>query len=320
MKKILLVALFAGPYITHTAAQTVEELTIERDQKKMRLDSLKAEFSALQEEVNTLADEIAALTDLIMPYPKWTLGAYGTLGLNVSGFNDWLQKDAPNTTAVAIGLTSNGFANLDKEKFFWRNALNINLGWLKFDDRDNPDEQSAFRVASDAFGATSLFGYKLCSRIAASALGEYRSSLLDGRFNEPGYLDLGVGATWTPIPELVVVIHPLNYNLIFSSSEFDYQSSAGAKIVADYTQQITAGIAWRSNASVFLSYKDPDNLSNWTWVNSFSTAVKGIGLGVEAGLRGNKQEALARELQNNPLQVYYVIGLSYVLAAKSGKN
>jgi hypothetical protein len=35
--------------------------------------------------------------------------------------------------------------------------------------------------------------------------------------NDPGYLDLGAGVTWTPIKDLIVVIHPLNYHFIFSS-------------------------------------------------------------------------------------------------------
>ena len=34
-----------------------------------------------------------------------------------------------------------------------------------------------------------------------------------------GYLDAGVGATWTPVTDLVVVIHPLNYNFVFADND-----------------------------------------------------------------------------------------------------
>jgi hypothetical protein len=96
------------------------------------------------------------------------------------------------------------------------------------------------QVAADAFNITSLFGYKLSEKLAISTLGEYRTSMLDGKFNNPGYLDLGLGATWTPITDLVVVVHPLNYNFVFADDVdgFEYQSSLGAKVVADYTKAL----------------------------------------------------------------------------------
>jgi len=106
----------------------------------------------------------------------------------------------------------------------------------------------------------------------------------------------------------------LNYNFVFSTSEFDFKSSLGAKIVADYTKKITENIAWKSNLSAFMSYEGSD-LSNWTWVNSFSTAYKGIGIGFDVGLRNNKQEALAASKTDNPLQSYWILGLSYALSS-----
>jgi len=116
------------------------------------------------------------------------------------------------------------------------------------------------------------------------------------------------------------VIHPLNYNFVFSDGAYDFKSSLGAKIVADYTAEIIPGLAWKSNLSAFVSYEDPNELSNWTWVNGLSTAVNGVGIGVEIGLRNNKQEARALDLSDsngafvNPLQTYWVVGLSYGLS------
>ena len=134
-------------------------------------------------------------------------------------------------------------------------------------------------------------------------------------FNDPGYLDLGFGATWTPIENLVVVIHPANYNFVFSSGETVFDSSFGAKIVADYTREFGA-INFKSNFSAFQSYKDSD-LSNWTWTNSFAyTLWKMIGIGFDFALRSNKQEAANAQGvdlgdADNKLQSYYTIGLSY---------
>jgi hypothetical protein len=117
-------------------------------------------------------------------------------------------------------------------------------------------------------------------------------------------------------------VHPLNYNFVFADNDAVFNSSLGAKIVADYTRKIGA-IGFKSNLSAFASYES-SNLSNWTWTNNFSyTLWKGIGVGFDFGLRNNKQEALNFALAQDPatatsfddldnqLQSFYTVGLSY---------
>lgn len=203
--------------------------------------------------------------------------------------------------------------------------MNTNLSWVKLDDKDNPNDSDSFEPTTDVFNISSLYGRNLSEKWAASALMEYRTTLLDN-FNDPGYLDVGVGATWTPIDNLILVIHPLNYNFVFAKNDAVFESSLGAKIVADYTRQI-GKIAFKSNFSTFQSYKSSD-LSNFTWTNAFSyTLWNRIGVGFDFALRGNKQEALNYALEQlpgdytgdpltfenveNDLQTYYTIGLSY---------
>ncbi|MBQ4913510.1 DUF3078 domain-containing protein [Maribacter sp. MMG018] len=290
-------------------AQTEEELKAEMASKK---DSI----AAIQGRVDAIKGQIDAL-------PGWKIGAFGTIGANISGFDNWYAQGTPNNSTGNIGVTVNGYANLQQEKFFWRNSGNLNLGWVKFDDKDDPADDDSFRQATDVFTITSLYGRKLSEKFAISALGEYRTTILDN-FNDPGYLDLGIGATWTPITDLVVVIHPLNYNFVFSSEDDIFESSLGAKIVADYTRKI-GNINFKSNLSMFQSYKSSD-LSNWTWINSFGYTIwNGIGLGFEFGLRNNKQEALNYAINDavvpdagatfdsidNDLQSYWLFGLNY---------
>ena len=199
---------------------------------------------------------------------------------------------------------------------------------MKINDKDSELDEEGFQETTDVFNITSLYGRKLSEKWAISALAEYRTTILDN-FNDPGYLDFGVGATWTPIKNLVVVIHPLNYNLVFSKgNNTAFESSLGAKIVADYTRQIGA-VSFKSNLSMFQSYES-SNLSNWTWINSFSyTLWKKIGVGFDVGLRDNKQESLNFQRGgladgvdpetltfdsddfDNELQTYWLLGLSY---------
>ena len=306
MKRVHLVVLglfmAAGSY-----AQTEGELKATLAEKKDSIAAIQGRADAIQAQIDAL--------------PGWKIGAFGTIGGSISNFSNWYAQGLPNNSSGNIGFTVNAFANLQQEKFFWRNAGTLNLSWVKLDDEDDPNDDDSFRQAVDVFNLTSLYGRKLSEQFAISALGEYRTTLLDN-FNDPGYLDLGVGATWTPIPNLIVVVHPLNYNIVFSDTENIFDSSLGTKVLVDYPRDFGA-IAFKSNLSAFLSYKSSD-LNNWTWTNSFSyTLWKVIGVGFDFGLRSNKQEALNYAINtlgdttatfdnvDNDLQTYWTLGLSY---------
>jgi hypothetical protein len=305
MKKKVILFLLVCFSISINAQETKEELVKEQAPKKAEIAKLQGEVSAIQAKIDAL--------------PGWRKGAFGTIGGSLSGFNNWYSRTAPNASAGSIGITVNGFANLIEEEFFWRNSGAINLGWVKLDNKDDSTDSDDFETATDVFTISSLYGKRLNKKWALSALGEYRTTLIDN-FNNPGFLDIGIGMTWTPTERLVVVIHPANYNIIFSSGESVYSSSPGAKIVADYNAKYKK-LSVKSNLSMFQSYKDAD-YSNWTWTNSLGyTLYKGIGLGFELGLRNNKQEALNNALItdaaanfsniDNKIQSYWLFGMSY---------
>lgn len=309
MKKIILTlafVFFAGVGFS----QSEEELKAQMGTKKDSIAAIKGRVEALQKQIDKL--------------PGWRKGAFGTVGVNLSNFNNWYAQGTPNNSSGNIAFILNGYANLKQDKFFWKNSGNLNLSWVKFDDKDDPTDDDSFRQAADVFTITTLYGRKLNEKFAISALGEYRTTILDN-FNDPGFLDLGIGATWTPISDLVVVVHPLNYNFVFSKGDNVYESSLGAKIVANYTKKIGA-VNFKSNLSMFQSYKSSD-FSNYTWINSFGyTLWNGVGIGLEYGLRSNRQEALnyalsgpnadpAASIDNvvvdNQLQTYFLVGLNY---------
>ncbi len=305
IKKVCIVVLSMTGFFSY--AQTEAELKADLATKKDSIAAIQGRADAIQAQIDAL--------------PGWKIGAFGTIGANLSNFSNWYAQGFPNNSAGNIGFTVNAFANLKEDKFFWRNSANINLQWVKLDDKDDPTDSDSFREATDVFNITSLYGRRLSKSFAVSTLGEYRTTILNN-FNDPGYLDIGVGGTWTPSDNLVVVIHPLNYNFVFSSEDTIFNSSLGAKIVADYTRSVGA-INYKSNLSLFQSYESGD-LSNWTWINSFSyTLWKMIGVGFEFGLRNNKQEALNYSVNtlgntaetfdtvDNDLQTYWTLGLSY---------
>ena len=317
MNKKLLITTILLLVVTLAFAQTKEELETQKSEKQAVADTAQAEADALQAQIDAL--------------PGWRIGAFGTIGGNLSNFNNWYSQGTPNNSTGNLGITFNGYANLIEEKHFWRNSLTANLNWVKLDDKDTDLDDDNFNPTTDVFSISSLYGRNITKKLAASTLMEYRTTLLDN-FNDPGYLDVGVGFTWLPIENLIVVVHPLNYNFVFADNDNVFESSLGAKIVADYTRQLGA-VNFKSNLSAFQSYKSGD-LSNWQWTNSFGyTLWKMIGVGFDFGLRSNKQEALNYGLGeyaaaqavtpdpsvdeptfdnvDNDLQTYWTIGLSY---------
>lgn len=273
-------------------AQTMEELK-----------AIKAEKEAA---VAALRGEIATLTTRIDSFPGWDVGSFGTLGFNLSSFNNWIKGANPNATSSSIRAAINGFANYDEPKYFWRNSGGINLGWQKLDTDLDDNIDAQFEQVADILKLQSLFGLKFTPKLAGSALVDYNTSLLSN-FNNPGILDLGIGFTWTPVQNMVVVIHPLNYHVVFGDNP-DFGSAVGTKMVVDYTKEIVPGLSWKSNFSTFLPYTKSDpGLGEWTWTNGFGFNLwKGIGVGLEFGLR--KAEVESPQGQN-----YWVVGLSYAI-------
>lgn len=305
MKKIL-ITLVCLCSITFSFSQDKEALNKQKAEKQAEVDKYQGEVDAIQSQIDAL--------------PGWRYGAFGTLGGSISEFNNWYAQGSPNNSSGNIGFTVNGYANKIEDTYFWRNSLTLNLNWVKLDDKDDETDDENFKPTTDVFNISSLYGYELTEKWALSAFGEYRTTILDN-FNDPGYLDLGIGITWTPIKDLIVVIHPLNYNFVFADDTAIFDSSLGAKIVADYTKKI-GQLNIKSNLSVFQSYKSED-LSNWTWTNSLGYTVwKNIGVGLDFGLRDNKQEALnyfvntletndTFDTVDNKLQTFWTFGLSY---------
>ena len=298
MRKVFLLILTVT--FCHLNAQTLEEL-------KAQKAEIEAAMAPIKAQLDPLTAQIADIDAQIAKFPGWYKGAFGTLGLNFTGLNNWYSNPNPNSKSTTILGSFNGFANKIEDKYFWRNNGSLNLGWQKLDTNKEGAPDAKFEPVSDLFNLTSLFGYNITKKLAASALGEYRTSVIRN-FNNPGYLDLGVGATWTPLSNLVVVFHPLNYNFIFADNQSQFTSSLGCKIVADYNTTLYKGVKWRSNLTSFLSYKENDpSLSNFTWTNGFSfTLVKGIGVGIEHAFRINRQESADN-------QSYYIVGISYAL-------
>ncbi len=293
-------------------AQDMDAIKQEIAAKEAMLAPLKDQATPLNDQIAALEGEIQGLSSQLVTYPYWQKGTGGIIGLDLNSFNNWASR-GPNANASAtnIGIGMNGFANQIGENYFWRNNGQLTLGWQKFSAGANDD--SKFNKTADVFNVQSLYGKNLSKTLAASALGELRTTFLDNSFN-PAYIDLGIGVTWNPIPEFVAVFHPLNYNIIISDQNANFESSLGCKIVADYSRDLGKGVNYRTNLSAFGSYKDLSNLSNYTWINGLNFKVLGnVGVGIEYAIRSSKQETIIVPPGNKHFQSYFLMGVSYAL-------
>ncbi len=297
-------------------------------QEDLSIDALKA-MKAEKEAIAAAAQaEVDAIDKQIKEFPGWTYGGVGILGLDLNSNSNWFAIPAPNSQSNAYGISASAFANLNKEKFFWRNLLTANLRRTNTTLNTTFDDDVAgnkVKATNDALDITSLGGYKLAPKWAISAEGKYTSTILN--LNKPGKLTLSAGATWLPIDNMVVVIHPIGYEKNWPG---DLVSSLGAKVGVTYAANIIKGVSWSTNLSAFIPYGSGDatfnqhevtnnfdrgdlraeydlsvvedssdaialgagDLFNWTWLNSFSTNIfKGIGVGFNIGLRQDKQIA-----------------------------
>lgn len=286
----------------------MEALKKRKENIKDDLKEWELDIKEVMKEVKALEKELHFLEDSLRVFPIWTKGLFGTVGFNMTRFQNWLTKNESSTAATTFGYSFNGFYNLEETKYFWNNTLKINQSWVRFDNKNQSAENEGLRVASDAFNYSNLFGYKLSEKFAISALLDYRTALLENRFNNPGLLDAGIGGTWKPSKDLVIAIHPINYNSVFSKE--NPQSSLGFKVLAEYSKQFFAGINWTSSFSGFASYEDAD-LNNWSWTNGLSKTIKGFGIGLDMAFKQNKQEAIARDFAGNPFQWYYIFGVTF---------
>lgn len=349
MKKLLLLTLacvFCFNMTMQAQTETLEEL------KAMKADKKAA--------IGAINSEIADLDKKITGFPGWSIGGVGILGLDLNSNSDWYAINSPNSASNGYGITASAFANKNTDGYFWRNLLTANIKktttTLNTSLADDVDGNKVSATV-DALDISSLYGKKINDKWAISAEGKYITTILSN-FNNPGKLTLSAGATWLPIDNMVVLIHPLAYEFNFPG---DFVSIPGAKVGVTYAAEIIPGVSWTSNLSAFIPYGGGDGtlnefpladdstlldpkfntgatplssldvnysqsgLTNWTWINGFSTTIiKGIGVGLNVGLRKDAQIANQWQYQrsqtydpniesNNPVQVYYNLGLAYTL-------
>jgi FtsZ-binding cell division protein ZapB len=317
MKNLLLsIFVFAISSLTmNLFGQSIEDL-------KAKKSELAAQAAEVQSTANALNSEITSLQEKINVMSGWLTGISANVGFDLSKLNDWAAAAHPNSSSTNLGIGITMFANKMTEKTIFRYKGIINQAWQKVNlDGENDDTNFFDNSTADIMNLSSLYGYRMNSKLSISALGELNTSVFN--FLAPGTFDIGVGSTWTPSNNLVVVAHPLNYQIAWPADNSGASStgSMGAKIRADYSKTYTISgknFGVSSTLTTFLPYSNDKvlviqddveyeaGLFNYTWLNTITIELfKGIGVGIGFGLRGSDIEVY------ETTQSYYNLGLSY---------
>ncbi|MDG2448878.1 MAG: DUF3078 domain-containing protein [Saprospiraceae bacterium] len=300
---IVIIAYMAG-------AQSLDELKNKKAELEAQRAEQQAEADAFNGEISDLASQIEILSG-------WNRGFSGAIGFDFSKSTGWVANPNPDASSSSLNLNMTGFANRKGNDFFWNNKGIIAKSWQDVDlskaDGSVDDDGLFDNSTVDIVNLSSLYGKNLSDNFAISALGELNTSLEN--FFNPGTFDIGVGGTWLPAPNLVVVIHPLNYHVAFSGVDgVSSRGSIGTKLRADYTRSVDVGgkpLNWSSTLTSFIPYGGADEgqptLFEYTWLNTFSYELyKGLGLGINFGIRN-------AEFESASTQSFYGLGLSYTL-------
>ncbi|MEL6357914.1 MAG: DUF3078 domain-containing protein, partial [Bacteroidota bacterium] len=296
MTRILTSLIVLMACLVTISAQDKAELETQKADLEAKIAEKAGELAALEGELAGVQKELTILSG-------WQTGLTGLVGFDLNSSNDWIASPNPNSESSSLNIGLTAFANKEGNKAFWRNKAVVTKAWNDVDisDADNTEPEDGLfdNGTVDIFNLSSLAGYKLNNWLALSGLGEFNTSIEN--FFNPGTLDVGIGATLTPIENLVVVLHPLNYHVAFSGVEgIDSQGDLGLKFRADYTKSFplaSKSIAWSSTLTGFVPYggkvqlieDDPTtevSLFEYTWLNTLAFEVwNGIGVGLSFGLR-----------------------------------
>ncbi len=303
MRNLLLLFVFSFLSIGIMSAQSMEELKSMKAEKEASIAALQGEVDGLQSQIDK--------------FPGWTTKMVGTLGGNFSGFSNWIANENINSSSNSFIFDLFGTARYNGDKHFLYNDAILSVGRLTTDLNTNDAVDGVTATVPNKLNLSSLYGYKLSETLALSGGLAYNTGILgDNVFNNPGDLDIGIGATWTPFQDFYLMVHPLNYHWKFGDNP-DFASAAGAKIKAGYARELVKGISWISNLEGFYAYGDAGinevtmldrpSASWYEWTNTFAFSVwNGIGVGLTYGLR--RADAEIGETQSR-----YSLGLSYTL-------
>ncbi len=230
----------------------------------------------------------------------WKVGGDASLTFGQSALVNW---SAGGVSQFSLNGLVNFHADYQKNKILWTN--NLIMAYGMYQEKDDKRKKS-----DDKIDFTSNFGYEMAKHWYYSVtLGfktqfdegfpEDQDTLYNSKFMAPGYISLGLGATYKPNDNLQLILAPATYRMTIVNDErlADYGEygldggdldtlgipipGTGTKIRHElgfqlkfvYSVQIVKNVDFQTNLELFSNYlEDLQNIDVY-WDNYFNFTI-----------------------------------------------
>lgn len=167
------------------------------------------------------AEELSKIAALKADSLEWKLRGEIGAGFTTVQLNNW---SGGGQSSVAFRGLFLGSADYARNNFSWENDVDLGYGIVKLGSQ-------SFRKADDRIIVTSKSTYNLVENLRATGLLDFRTQFARGlnydtpdsngnftkvsNFMAPGYLMLGAGVEYKPVPELTFLVAPVSGRAIF---------------------------------------------------------------------------------------------------------
>ena len=210
----------------------------------------------------------------------WTIKFNSALTFNQVSLTNWA---AGGENSLGGNALFNYSAGLIQGKSIWDNTIDLGYGLIKLGD-------APIRKSDDKIDLMSKYGYKISEKnLYLSANLNFRTQFTEGynypndsvmisNFMAPGYLMLGLGIDYKPVPYFSLSILPITGRLTFVMDDSlsargaygvdpgdKVRAEFGAAVIALFEKDILPNVNFKSKLELFSNYLDnPQNIDvNW---------------------------------------------------------
>lgn len=257
----------------------------------------------------------------------WKKGGIYSLNLSQGSLTNWAAGG--DDFSLSINSLLSLYAFYKKDRHSWDNTFDFNLGYVNTTSLGS-------RKNDDRFDLLSKYGYALGPKVNLAGIFNFRSQFFKGYtfpdnvktfasdFMAPGYLLLGAGLDYKPIPELSIFLSPATARWVIvrdtalskkglygvEPGEKSYLE-LGAFATINYLKEISRNISYKARLDLFSNYRrNPRNIDLFmsnilnVKLSNILSATWGVDLIYDDDVR------LFGENQTSPaLQVKSLVGL-----------
>lgn len=215
----------------------------------------------------------------------WATGFKGIFTLNQTSFSNW---QAGGDNSVALNSIVRLFANYNKDRTSWSNALDMSYGF-------NDTKSQGFRKTDDNILFTSSYGYKIKrgdSKLFWTSSIIFNSQFAEGYnypndsvaisgFMAPGYLTLNTGLEYKQ-GTLSVIYSPIAGKWTFVQDDDlaangaygvtpgeNVRSEIGTTITLVFNKEIVKNVTYDTKLGLFTNYQENFGNIDLNWNNIF---------------------------------------------------